>query len=58
MPIYEYKCTKCGAIQEELVFGRSSERIKCRKCRAKGKSALKIMSPPGPTWKFMDTKSK
>jgi putative FmdB family regulatory protein len=30
MPIYEYKCTKCGHKFEKLVFGK--EKLKCPKC--------------------------
>jgi len=30
MPIYEYKCQKCGHKFEELVFGE--RKIKCPKC--------------------------
>jgi len=30
MPIYEYKCKKCGHKFEKLVFGK--EKIKCEKC--------------------------
>ena len=32
MPIYEYKCEKCGYKFEKLVFGK--ERIKCPKCKS------------------------
>lgn len=33
MPIYEYKCQKCGHKFEELVLG--SEEIKCPRCGSK-----------------------
>ncbi|MEW6264598.1 MAG: zinc ribbon domain-containing protein [Thermodesulfobacteriota bacterium] len=43
MPIYEYECTKCGQVFEELV--RNSEsRINCPKCGS-GK-AKKLISAP------------
>ncbi len=32
MPIYEYKCRKCGHKFEKLVFGE--EKIKCPKCQS------------------------
>ncbi len=32
MPIYEYKCQKCGHKFEKLVFGK--EKIKCPKCQS------------------------
>ena len=35
MPIYEYECTKCGAMEE--IFQKLSEkpRLKCRHCSGK-----------------------
>ena len=33
MPIYEFKCRKCGSEFEELVFG-SSEDVACPKCES------------------------
>jgi len=33
MPIYEYKCQKCGCKFEKLVFGENE--IKCPKCNSK-----------------------
>lgn len=32
MPIFEYKCRKCGHKFEKLVFGK--EEIKCPKCQS------------------------
>ena len=34
MPMYDYKCTKCGTIFEELVFSstETDNKIKCPKC--------------------------
>ncbi len=32
MPVYEYKCKKCGEIFEILVFGNKT--IKCPKCES------------------------
>jgi len=32
MPIFEYKCQKCGYKFEELVLGK--EEIKCPKCKS------------------------
>jgi putative FmdB family regulatory protein len=35
MPIHEYKCTACGAMNEFLIgIGRNSDEIKCRSCGA------------------------
>ena len=33
MPLYEYKCQRCGYRFEKLVFG--NEEIKCPKCKSK-----------------------
>jgi putative FmdB family regulatory protein len=33
LPIYEFKCQKCGSEFEELVFG-SSEDVACPKCES------------------------
>lgn len=42
MPIYEYKCTKCGKVTEKLVSSAvSSETAECADCKAE---AVKIMS--------------
>jgi putative FmdB family regulatory protein len=32
MPIYEYKCTKCGEDFEKLVFG--SQKVTCPECNS------------------------
>ena len=34
MPMYDYKCTKCGIVFEELVFSSTvaDDQIKCPKC--------------------------
>jgi putative FmdB family regulatory protein len=53
MPIYEFECPECKVVSEELVF-ESKYFVLCLKCK---KPMKKIMSVPGPTWKFMDTKS-
>jgi putative FmdB family regulatory protein len=35
MPIYEYKCEKCGNSFEKLVFGSDKEPVSCPECKAK-----------------------
>jgi len=34
MPIYEYKCEKCGNSFEKLVFGSDKEPVSCPECKA------------------------
>ena len=41
MPIYEYKCEGCGALNEFIVFN-SSEKLECKSC--KGTDLTKLMS--------------
>ena len=41
MPIYEYKCESCGAINEYLVLG-SDEELACKACN--GKELTKLIS--------------
>ena len=31
MPIYEYRCTKCGEVTEFLVLGKQTQ-LSCKKC--------------------------
>jgi len=38
MPIYKYKCKKCGHKFEKLVFGQ--EKIKCPKCKSENLEKL------------------
>ncbi len=35
MPIFEFQCSRCGNIFEELVLSGDDEDIKCPKCRDK-----------------------
>ncbi|MBM4185704.1 MAG: zinc ribbon domain-containing protein [Gemmatimonadetes bacterium] len=42
MPIFEYRCDRCGTAFEELVF--SSTKVACPKCRAA--SVTKQLSVP------------
>jgi len=44
MPIYEYRCKKCGAVSEFLVYGSQAEGLACTSC---GDARLeKILSAP------------
>ena len=40
MPIYEYKCEKCGSCFEKLVFGSEKEPVSCPDCKAKNVQRL------------------
>jgi putative FmdB family regulatory protein len=42
MPIYEYRCKKCGNAFEKLVSFSSKDKIKCPKCESD--EVLKKMS--------------
>jgi putative FmdB family regulatory protein len=43
MPIHEYKCTACGAVNDLLIgIGRNSDEIRCRVCG--GADLERIMS--------------
>lgn len=33
MPLYEFRCTKCGHEFEQIVFSSDNEPMKCPKCR-------------------------
>lgn len=35
MPIYEYKCEKCGHSFEKLVFNSDEEPVSCPDCKTK-----------------------
>jgi putative FmdB family regulatory protein len=41
MPIYEYKCGKCGAVNEILVMDKKEE-LQCKSCNSK--NLTKLMS--------------
>jgi putative FmdB family regulatory protein len=32
MPIFEYRCNKCGNVYEELVFGDRDRKVPCPSC--------------------------
>jgi putative FmdB family regulatory protein len=50
MPIYEYKCKKCDACFERLVFAGDEESIECPECGTR--KVEKLMSCAS----FMDSK--
>lgn len=57
MPLYEYRCPNCGTTLEKLLpVGNSI--VYCSICMSNGKQILmqKLISIPGPRWKFMDSK--
>lgn len=41
MPFYDYKCTKCSSVQEEMHGMHSKKQIKCNSC---GEICNKIVS--------------
>jgi putative FmdB family regulatory protein len=32
MPIYEYRCSRCSEVFEQLVLGRSADPVECPQC--------------------------
>lgn len=40
MPSYDYECTKCEHVQEELHRMSESPKIKCEKCGSKSKKKI------------------
>ena len=48
MPLYEYKCTKCGSILEVLQNISDKPLKKCLKC---GSPMKKVLSPPALQFK-------
>jgi putative FmdB family regulatory protein len=44
MPIFEYKCKKCGTTFEHLVLPTTVEVAACPGCRAKGKNLEQMIS--------------
>jgi putative FmdB family regulatory protein len=43
MPIYEYRCDKCGTVSEMLLIGKD-EKVACRACGSL--DLVKLMSAP------------
>jgi putative FmdB family regulatory protein len=48
MPLYEYKCQKCGHVFELLQKANEQLQVKCIKC---GNPVKKILSPPALQFK-------
>ena len=45
MPIYEYRCTPCDKVFEELIIRKADEaEVRCPSCRSK--SVARVMSQP------------
>ena len=40
MPIFEYRCTKCGEVEEHLVLNRDKSPVKCCACGGKLKQLI------------------
>lgn len=45
MPIFEYRCKKCGATFEKIVFNRDAHSPLCPHCQAE--EVEKLISVPG-----------
>ncbi len=44
MPIFEYKCQKCGTQFEHLVIPTTTDKPACPSCKAKGKNLEQVIS--------------
>ena len=44
MPIFEYKCRKCGTVFEHLGIPTTTEAAACPKCHSKGKKLEAVIS--------------
>ncbi|KPK78843.1 MAG: FmdB family transcriptional regulator [candidate division Zixibacteria bacterium SM23_73] len=53
MPVYEYKCQKCGHKFEKLVFAK--EKINCPKCKSKNLKKLFSVFATGKSYKKTDS---
>ena len=57
MPIFEYRCKKCGHVSEVLVKGQRARRPRCEKCGSRktekvfSSFAVGISGPPGSSAK-------
>ena len=49
MPIYEYRCDKCGCEQEHIVKN-SEQKVKCKEC---GSKKLERKFPTGTNFKLV-----
>lgn len=47
MPVYEYKCGKCGHIFEKLVLQeKEEEELRCPKCKGKVERVMSVPQEP------------
>jgi putative FmdB family regulatory protein len=44
MPIYEYKCRKCGEVQEKILKIGEENKDPCKKCEAPPEELERILS--------------
>ncbi|ACN17279.1 conserved hypothetical protein [Desulforapulum autotrophicum HRM2] len=50
MPIYEYRCERCNATFEKLIFKGEENRVKCPECGSKAvKKLMSAASFMGPS---------
>ena len=45
MPLYDYRCPRCGHRFEELVFG-SDKTVECPRCQAEAERQLSAFAAP------------
>lgn len=49
MPLYEYKCTKCGHEFEELVSFANADKVKCEECGGKTERLASCFASANPS---------
>lgn len=42
MPLFDYKCSTCNEIQEQLVLGSEVKEVKCSKCGGRAQQQLPL----------------
>lgn len=40
MPVFDFKCPKCGTIEEKILFLNEHKEIMCKKCKVKMKKQM------------------
>lgn len=58
MPIFEYKCRKCGNTFEHLVLPTILEKAACPKCHSRGRNLEQLISMFATTNEYATTRQR